>query len=114
MSGFANSISNAVNQIAYSNPVSSIIDTVTDYAPGVSGVKKTYRLVEKIAFAVVGITILILLITSIALFFEKEPVGGVWTLGAAVALGGFTYWATKLRYNQTKIGGNEEFELWND
>ena len=27
MSGFANSISNAVNQIAYSNPVSSIIDT---------------------------------------------------------------------------------------
>lgn len=69
---------------------------------------KFYNTAERVAIGVVIFLVILLIVISIVLFSKQQRVGGVWTLGAAIALGGFALWGHYFRYSPVVSGGLEK------
>lgn len=100
------SVLSAVTSVASSNR--AILDKVIDYSPQARIAKRAV----KIAIAIVSIVCIILVIVSVVLFTNSHPTAGIWVLGAAIALGGFSVWFHLYRWNRVgAYGGDDEFEI---
>jgi hypothetical protein len=106
LSGLKKSVLSTVSSAAGKNR--ALLDKAADFVPQARAAK----LAVKIAIAIVAVVCIILVIISVVLFTQNHPTAGIWVLGAAIALGGFSVWFHFYRWNTVGAADQgDEFEI---